>query len=89
VELFQEERKLLNFGRAIPRGKKIVDGIWVKVEIVGRLPQIPIVIWKVNWVSKLKKENLIWVSLVWKKNYSLVWKESLFMSKKYCFPCSK
>ena len=59
VKLLQEERKLLNFGRAIPRGKKIVDGIWVKVEIVGRLPQIPIVIWKANWVSKLKKENLI------------------------------
>ena len=35
VKLLQEERKLLNFGRAIPRGKKIVDGIWVKVEIVG------------------------------------------------------
>ena len=44
VELFQKERKL-------------VDRIWVKVEIVGKVPQILMLIRKTNWVSLMKKEN--------------------------------
>ena len=43
VELFPEERRLLDFGEAILIGKKTYDRIWVKVEIVEKLPQIPIV----------------------------------------------
>ena len=43
VELFQEERRLLDFGEAILIGKKTYDRIWVNVEIVEKLPQIPIV----------------------------------------------
>ena len=46
VELFEKEWRLL-------------DGIWVKVEIVGKVPQISILIRKTNWVSFNEEGKLI------------------------------
>ena len=41
------------------KGKEDSYGIYVKVEIVEKLPQFPIISWKANWTFLLKKEKLI------------------------------
>ena len=48
------------------------------VNPVGKLPQIPIITQKVNQVSQLKKEKLIWLSLYGRNDYFLMQKKSLF-----------
>ncbi len=67
VELFQKERRLLY-------------DIWVKVEIVGKVSQISIMICLTTWVFLVCKIKLI-LGACAKKEYSLVYKESLFFVK--------
>ena len=55
---------------------------------VGKLPQIPIVTWKVNQVSQLKKK-LIWVTLLQKERLFLSVEGSLFLVKDVMYSQSK